>query len=295
MDSSTLQSSAKYLIGVVVFLVMTALYFFLLADKKPAFESEYVIGLIEENKSLEAQQAQYQQSIIELQAAIEQEKLRVEQIEAASNLTSITEKCAALPPSEEFLQTQKELISSQSKFIACSAAEEESAEQIAELQLAITNLESNLAIFENEDASAQELQTQLVSANEENQRLSLLLSDLEKKQEEIIAAMAPTGPLALENFVATPNYCDQRFVGEWVCMDSISLVAEFNYKPDASIFISLVDPTGETIGEKEITSRKLNRIELMTQERFLSGDYIVTFETPDEPLQQANFTVLKPE
>jgi hypothetical protein len=56
MDS-TIKHSAKYLIGIVVFLVMSALYFFMMADGNQKFDSEYVLKLIEDNKSLEIDMA----------------------------------------------------------------------------------------------------------------------------------------------------------------------------------------------------------------------------------------------
>ena len=56
MDS-TIKHSAKYLIGIVVFLVMSALYFFMMADGNQQFDSEYVLKLIEDNKSLEIDMA----------------------------------------------------------------------------------------------------------------------------------------------------------------------------------------------------------------------------------------------
>jgi len=49
---NSVKSSLKYIIGIITLLLILAAVFFGLANKKPAFDSDYVMQLMDDNKSL---------------------------------------------------------------------------------------------------------------------------------------------------------------------------------------------------------------------------------------------------
>ncbi|MFC4699697.1 hypothetical protein ACFO4O_05940 [Glaciecola siphonariae] len=296
-----LKNSAKYLVGVVVFLIMSALYFFVLSDRAPAFDPAYVMELIDENKALEVQlkeqefkSAEYLAQITSLQNTISDKETVVEQLQASLDAQDIGEKCAALPPSEEMLKVQQNLIETQTQYIACNANLAKLELESEELKLANETMEASVFALQGFESESLQLQSELNAANEEKAKLEVLLAELQAMQEEFLAVLEPQGPLELASFTMTPDYCTTRYTNEFACVESLNIVATFSFNPNQEMRVSLIDPNNDVVARKQIQARRINRLEFVTEEGLLVGNYQIRFEIDDVINTRERFNITLP-
>ncbi|WP_395340228.1 hypothetical protein PN836_016395 [Ningiella sp. W23] len=192
------------------------------------------------------------------------------------------------------MRIQQDLIATQSRFISCSSSLDEQIKEVSALNLANQALQNEVNSLQTRIAIPNDTEAKLAVALDENTQLKRLLDELEKTQEELLAALEPQGPLMIDSFEARPDFCNRSFSGEWVCMTSITLVTSLNYNPDAQMRVTLIDPDGTRIGQKEVTGKKVNRFQLLTDERFLIGEYQVQFEIDGVLDENKTFMVRRP-
>jgi nitrogen fixation-related uncharacterized protein len=283
MDS-TIKHSAKYLIGIVVFLVMSALYFFMMADGNQQFDSEYVLKLIEDNKSLEIDMAtmaiqnkEDQSTIVALQNELTQKNELIESLQLSQMAGGTNAIC---DESGDMMTAQKSLIETQGKYIACSAALNEHKTQVSELSAANALLSGTAELTEQAIQERDVLQNQLAVMSVEYTALEAQIGTVLNQNEQLVSTLVKLQPLAFTDFSLTPSYCDKEFDDGWACVSSIDIVAKLSYNPAAEMVVRLIDPNGDVVARRTVQGREVNNLQFLSSENtpLLTGDYSVRFE-----------------
>ena len=203
-----IQSSAKYVIGIIVFLVMVALYFFVLADSSSSLDGDYLKEVIDDNKTLsenitelKVENADYVAKIAMLENTLAAKNTLITRLELASSDSTVSAKCDALPPSEELLNIQNKLLDAKDQYITCVSNLEEKNTKLSELMLENQSLSTTLA----ENPNTSEYSDKLLALNREAARLGNLVNTLSNKNSELVAEREVDQPLAFEYFSISPN------------------------------------------------------------------------------------------
>lgn len=283
MDS-TIKHSAKYLIGIVVFLVMSALYFFILANSDQQFEPEYVLGLIEDNKTLEIEMAtmtlkakEDQSKISSLQEQLEQKTSLIDSFQASTSAGGDSAMCS---DSGDVMQVQKSLIDTQNKYIACTQSLGEKTSLVSELTLANEVLSVSAGDSESAIGERDVLQNQLAVMTVEYTTLEQQVDTLTNENEQLLSSLVRLQPLSFTNFSLTPSYCDREFDPGWACVSAIDIVATLSYDPASEMVVKLIDPNGDIVGRRSVQGREKNNLQFLSSENtpLLTGEYSVSFE-----------------
>lgn len=318
--STVVRYSLWYVAGIVVVLLALAVYFFFMMGKSLTVGREDIKTLQAENASLDMQSKALTLTISQLESQFSEQAKTLEQAQALiARLRHNREKldwhaeCQAMSSTEAYTLLQSQLDDTQIKQSRCTAKLAESRAQITvlevaaqkadnsefELQLAnstIRDLQAELESarqvnqqYRSDEVGrllgdqAQQLETKLAQANQQILSLQLRLNQVLAENQEMIATSRPSGGLQLTEFRAIPKFCNTQFPKNGICLDSIEIMAAFNFSPSGFISMKVIDPAGHTIKRESVAGRKINHvsIDIGNNEPALTGDYVVEFSVND--------------
>lgn len=268
--------AAKYIIGVVVFFAMIALYFFVLADNTSSFDPKYVQNLTEENSKLSDSLKKSEELVADYKKQIEELNITLEQKEASiyelSNVQPLVADCDVVPtstpesagPTAEFVQVQNQLIEQQSKYITCSSNNEYLNDELRRLTALKASLEKDNS-----------------KSKTEITRINTALDEIEDFYLSLLTEFERTAPIRFTEFGVKPNFCDTDFGDDKIiCVTSVEVDTLFNRPPKEQMTVVLTAPNGLEIGRKTFTSRLKNHIvfDILDDDSFLLGEYDVSFK-----------------
>ena len=300
---NSVKSSLKYIIGIITLLLILAAVFFGLANKKPAFDSDYVMQLMDDNKSLtveleiaKSKNTEYESTIILLEQAVEETMFNpsTEPDDSSDNSDEVLAAC--LIP-DDVLDVQKNLIDMQSDFISCTNELNTTKSELSELVQTNENLQSTLDNSQLVEFETRVLEDKLATINLEYTELENRFNALLLQNEELIETFNTSGPLAFSNFTLDATYCDEQIESELVCVNSIDINAEFNFQPTNDITVTLINPIGEVIGRRVVEAKEENSIQFRTDaddSLLYTGLYTVEFKIDDEFEEDRSFDIVRP-
>lgn len=286
--------SIKYILLLILNIaVLLALYLNQEQDDAGVFDTQFVIGLLEERDELQSALIDAEISVSEVDGKIaELERNLAEMVSEKQYLNREFMRCEANRMSAESLVKEQaaelETVIENNQPATCDA-------QVAKVRLARQELANTQVQLQQQRELVSELETKLRVQDEAPSPSSL---QLEKEIESLEAQIKQLkndieNPIYLKSVYISGRKCEKPQFDELVCIQELLVRPQFSKAPTTDVTVTVYSPNDRVLASASFTSKRaqLFRFPLGRGREVIAGEFTATFEVEDQLLRSDGHSI----
>ncbi|MFC4699040.1 hypothetical protein ACFO4O_02585 [Glaciecola siphonariae] len=285
--------SIKYILLLIInIVVLFTLYAHQAPEDTGVFDTQFVIGLLEERDDLQSSVIDLEMAVLELEKA--QQQFEDDIISLSSDKTAVNQsllRCEEKRLSTEGLlkeqAAQLDVVSKPQAAPNCEA-------QAARLLLARRELASAQVQVEEQKIKLAELE-KLIAQTSQTDNAPELIKEIEQlKIENEQLKSDIEDPIYLKSVYLSGRKCEKPQFDELVCIQEFLVRPKFSKAPTSEVAVTIYAPNNEVLAKSSFVSKRaqLYRFPMGRGREVIAGDFRATFEVEGELLETQGHTIV---